>query len=140
MRGSLSGALFGACPEISGPPRVEGHHRWGHHDPSNRSGAHAIGAVTFTDKTRRRAGSQHARRHRPRQVGDASALGQIMIFPPGPPVNKTLEDLLAKARRMPPMTEEERHEQAIGWAIGELMLHYPAMTRERAERIVRSLG
>jgi hypothetical protein len=44
-----------------------------------------------------------------------------------------LEKLLAKARDYV-MTKEEREAQRKSWAVGELMLSHPTMTRQEAER------
>ena len=46
-----------------------------------------------------------------------------------------LNRLIEAARKLPPMTKEQRAAQRKSWVIGEMMLARPEMTREEAERI-----
>lgn len=43
--------------------------------------------------------------------------------------------LLEEAKKLPPMTAEEREAQRRSWVIGELMLEHNDMTREEALRL-----
>jgi len=44
---------------------------------------------------------------------------------PAPDVSPTLEELLEKARSLPPMTEEQRIEQRISFAWGNAAIEWP---------------
>ena len=46
-----------------------------------------------------------------------------------------LLERLAKAKDLPPMTKMELAAQRKSWVIGNMMIKYPQMTREEAERI-----
>lgn len=48
-------------------------------------------------------------------------------------------ELVEAVRRLPPMTEEERREQRISFAYGNVAFHNPAITREMVEQEVDRL-
>lgn len=50
-------------------------------------------------------------------------------------MSKELREALEYARRLPPMTEEERFEQMVSWVYGEMNMDGREMSLERVREI-----
>lgn len=57
------------------------------------------------------------------------------VFKELPLRNAELERLLDEARKLPPMTSEEREEQRRSWAYGNCAIENPNVTREMVDEV-----